>query len=99
MLHKRKRPAKEQRTQTQRRSWRPGFEELESRLLLSAAPTPFTVPLPDGGANDVTLRREGSDLRIFDTASGATVARRALGDTSALLVLGVDGLNDTLRID
>jgi 6-phosphogluconolactonase (cycloisomerase 2 family)/Ca2+-binding RTX toxin-like protein len=74
-----------------------GFEELEARRLLSASP--LLLSLSTSGPNDVTVRRDGSDIWIYDTSSGATLARRDLASTSQASVQGATAVNDIVRID
>jgi Ca2+-binding RTX toxin-like protein len=55
---------------------------------------------PNGnGSNDLTLRRNGDFLEIFDNRTNTVVARRRADDTEAVLIQGSDDENDTLRID
>lgn len=55
---------------------------------------------PSGnGADNLTLRRNGATLEIYDAVAGVVVASRALADTRLVQIIGADGENDTLTID
>ena len=53
----------------------------------------------EGEPSDLTLRLNGEELEIIDTLTGKLLANKPLGETSEVIIHGVDDLNDTLTID
>ena len=55
--------------------------------------------VPEGqGAVDLTLRRNGSNLRLYDQRTGQVVRSQALDQTSAVIVVGNDFQADRLTV-
>src|SRR5262249_10958691 len=50
-------------------------------------------------AGNFTLQVDGSDLQIIDTRTGAELARQPIGLTSAVIIDGVDYVDDTLHVN
>jgi hypothetical protein len=58
--------------------------------------TPFEFTVVSASPSDLTLRLNGEDLEIIDNLTGALLAGRPLGETSEIIIHGVDNLDDTL---
>lgn len=51
------------------------------------------------GADNLTLRRKGDKLEVYDNNTRTVVASRALADTRVVQIVGAAGENDTLTVD
>jgi len=51
------------------------------------------------GADELTLRRNGDVLEVFDNLAQAVVASRALEQTRTVRIIGIEGEDDLLTID
>ena len=94
------------------RVFRPIFERLEERCLLSAHGlnelgsgvgddqqlSPLIVELVSG-PNDLTLRRDGEHVQLVETDSGIEVASQPIAATSEIVIWGVDDVDDTLTLE
>src|SRR5262249_22919789 len=58
----------------------------------------FAFPAGNG-PDDLTLRLNGADLQIVQSATGAVRASKPLADTSAVVITGADAEDDTLQVD
>jgi RTX calcium-binding nonapeptide repeat (4 copies)/Beta-propeller repeat len=63
-----------------------------------AGPMSFTVPPRFGGAS-YQVRVAGGDVQIVDTATGAVLRSRPVGDTTAVVIVGAKSVNTKLTID
>ncbi|MBT4500668.1 MAG: LEPR-XLL domain-containing protein, partial [Gemmatimonadetes bacterium] len=61
--------------------------------------TLFEFTVVSDSSTDLELRLNGENLEIVDNRTGALLAGRSLGETSEIIIHGVDDLDDTLTVD
>ncbi|MCH8921790.1 MAG: hypothetical protein IIA67_01440, partial [Planctomycetes bacterium] len=66
----------------------------------TVAPRDLVVDLPSGnGANDVTLRRNGLNVEVFDNNTGTLIATQLLAETDSVTINGSNVEDDVLTVD
>ncbi|NLF73514.1 MAG: cadherin-like domain-containing protein, partial [Candidatus Anammoximicrobium sp.] len=76
-----------------------GHDLFSSNRHVAVPDTALRYTAPAGGANQITLRKNGTDLEIVRDADAQVLASKPLADTTIVIVTGADAADDQLTVD